>query len=92
MVDMKLWELVKFFRDALIQLSNGISDLLGKPLLSLIVFPKKIVIFGFDLSAWFTNLILSNDVFDLTLLEILIGGGLATIVGLVMIKKLIPIA
>ncbi|MEM0173121.1 MAG: hypothetical protein QXI16_01280 [Sulfolobaceae archaeon] len=92
MVDLPLWDIIKLFRDALIALSTAFHDILMKPLLEVVIFPKDVVIFGFNLTAYFSEWILSNKLTSVTLLEILLGSGMITIVGLIAFKKLIPIA
>lgn len=92
MIGLPIWDIIVMFRDALITLSSTFNDLLMKPLLQIVVFPKEVKIFGFNLTAYFTEWILSNKLTKITLLEILLGGGIVTIIGLIAFKKLIPLA
>lgn len=90
---MPLWDLIVLFRDALVNISNTIQNILNRPLLSYLVsFGGRDVKIGpFNLTQGFADLLIDYEMVNTTLFEILIGGGLMVIVGLVIVKKLIPL-
>lgn len=94
MTNINIWQFALTIREMLLTFSTSAYNMLFTPLNEITSIAANWTIFGVNVAQWFTlsTYLRLFGIGNFTIFEVLSGSALTVIIGLVLVKKLIPIA